>query len=90
MKCNSKLSVVNMLQLQILYSCQFCLSAEAVLSASEMCVLWVASPPPLFLKFLADFYVEGAGSFFSFNKGQKWNEAEQARFKLGIQKDCLC
>lgn len=52
-----------------------------------MCVLWVASPPPLFLKFLEDFYVEGAGSFFCFNKGQKWNEAEQARCKLGIQKD---
>lgn len=52
-------------------------------------MFWVASPPPLFLKFLEDFYVEGAGSFFCFNKGQKWNEAEPARCKLGIQKDCL-
>lgn len=53
-------------------------------------MLLVANPPPLFLKFLKDFYVEGAGLFFCFNKGQKWTEAEQARFKLGIQKDCLC
>lgn len=50
----------------------------------------VANSPHLFLKFLKEFYVEGAGLFFCFNKEQRWTEAEQARFKLGTQKDCLC
>lgn len=55
-----------------------------------MCVLLVANPSPLFLKFLKDFYVKETELFFSFNKGQKWTEAEQARFKLGLQKHRLC
>lgn len=55
-----------------------------------MYVLLVANSPALCLKFLEDFYVEGGGMSFSFNKGQKWTEAEQARLKLGIQMDCLC
>ena len=48
----------------------------------HMYVLLVAKPPPLFLNFLKDFYVEGAELFFIFNKGQKWTGAKQARFKF--------